>query len=73
MYMLSLLRKNICLNKDTGFYEAAEAASKYSIDPSLIENLSAYLNNNPQLLIAHWYRNLSDTDRGKVQKSFLYS
>lgn len=48
--MLSLLLKNIRLNKDTGFYEAVEAASKYSIDPSLIENLSAYLNNNPPII-----------------------
>ena len=67
--MLQLLLRNIRLNSQTGFYVASEAASKYQIDKSLINDLANYLTDNPTKLIADWHRSLSNSEAAKVIKT----
>jgi len=70
--MVQLLLRNIRLNPNTGYYEATEAASKYQIDKSLIDNLAKYLTDNPTQLIADWHRSLSDKETDNVKKTSIY-
>lgn len=66
--MLKLILKNIRLNNVSGLYEVNEASFKYCIDPSLIDSLSKYLKDNPDDLIAHWYRSLPAEVQKKVER-----
>jgi len=70
--MLLMLLKNIRFNDKTKLYEVIEAAIKYEFDDILLNDLNKYLKENPELLIAHWYRSLVDSDKEKVKKSSAF-
>ena len=69
--MLLVLLK-IRYNDKTKLYEVVEAAIKYEFDDTLLNDLNKYLKENPELLIAHWYRSLDDSDKEKVKKTSAF-
>jgi len=70
--MLLIILKNIRFNDKTKLYEVVEAAIKYEFDDNSLNDLNKYYKKNPELLIAHWYRSLVDSDKEKVKKSSAF-
>ena len=68
-----MILKNIRFNKNTQMYEVVEAGSKYEFDALVLDDLNKYLKENPTLLIAHWFRGLSDDQIKSVKKSNAFT
>jgi len=67
--MLIMILKNIRFNNTTQLYEMVEAGMKYEFDALALGDLNKYLKENPTLLIAHWFRGLSNDQIKFVKKS----
>ncbi len=68
-----MILKNIRFNNSTQWYEVVEAGIKYEFDDNLLNDLNKYYKKNPELLIAHWYRSLDDSDKEKVNRSSAFN
>ena len=71
--MLIMILKNIRFNNITQLYEVIEAGIKYEFDGLALGDLNKYLKENPTLLIAHWYRALSNDQIKLVKKSYAFT
>lgn len=68
-----MILKNIRYNNNTQLYEVVEAGIKYEFDALVLDDLNKYLKENPALLIAHWYRELSNDQIKFVKKSYAFT
>jgi len=67
-----MLLKKIRKNYQTGSYEAREAGYLYQFDEAALERLNLFLKDRHHLLIADWYRSLTDSEKLSVIRKSEY-